>query len=175
MLRERIKLVAYIAAIVQDRHQAEDLYQDVSIEALRKAETIADEDHLLAWLRTAARFRAIDHLRRQAVRPVAFSSDLIDKLDEAWAEADKQPAGETVDALRYCLDTLTPKARQTVALRYSDDLTGEEIAKKLGRTSNAVYVALSRIHKALAICIARQTAKEALRPSDDAPGKGGQQ
>lgn len=156
MLRERVKLVAYIAAIVHDRHLAEDLYQDLSIEALRKAETINDETHLMGWLRTAGRFRAIDYLRKQAARPVAFSSVLIDQLDEAWSEIDDQPMSETINALRDCLDTLAPKARQTLTLRYAEGLSGEEIGQRLGKTSNTVYVALTRIHKALAVCINRQ-------------------
>lgn len=159
MLRERVKLVAYIAAIVHDRHLAEDLYQDLSIEALRKAESLNDEAHLMGWLRTAGRFRAIDHLRKQAARPVAFSSALIDQLDEAWSEIDNQPMGETVDALRSCMDTLTPKARKTLSLRYAEGLSGEEIGQRLGNTANAVFVALSRIHKALAVCINRQISR----------------
>lgn len=153
MLRERIRLVAYITTIVGDRHHAEDLFQDLSVEALKKAETINDEDHLLGWLRTGARFRAIDHLRRQAARPLSFSPELAEKLDAAWEAAPHDDATDQIDALRDCLGELSPRARKMVELRYQDGLAGTELAERVKRTPNAVYIALSRIHKALGECV----------------------
>lgn len=153
MLRERIRLVAYLTTIVSDRHHAEDLFQDLSVEALKKAETINDEQHLLAWLRTGARFRAIDHIRRQAARPLSFSPELTEKLDAAWEAVPRDDANEQIEALRDCLNELSPRARKMVELRYQEGLAGTELAVRVKRTPNAVYVALSRIHKALGDCV----------------------
>lgn len=159
MLRERIRLVAYITTIVRDRHHAEDLFQDISVEALKKSDEINDEAHLLGWLRTAARFRAIDHLRRQSARPLSFAPDLAAKLDAAWEEATTEPASDQIDALRECLGEMSPRARKMVELRYEEGLAGTELAERVKRTPNAVYVALSRIHKALGECVKHRLRK----------------
>lgn len=162
-LRERIRLIAYISTIVQDRHVAEDLFQDLSVDALNKADTINDEQHLQGWLRTAARFRAIDHLRQQSRRPKTFSEDLIAKLDEAWAAADPEPASDALEALRECLGEMSPRARRLIELHYVDGLKGHAIAVKLERTTNAVYVAMSRVHQVLRDCVRHRLRGEGMR------------
>jgi RNA polymerase sigma-70 factor (ECF subfamily) len=152
-LRERIRLVAYISTIVHDRHLAEDLFQDLSVEALGKADTINDEEHLQKWLRTGARFRAIDALRKKSRSPIAFSPDLISKLDEAWEQAEDAVPSETLETLRNCLGEMTPRARRLVDLHYREGLSGKELAERMRQTTNAMYVALSRVHKALRDCM----------------------
>ena len=152
-LRERIRLVAYISTIVRDRHLAEDLFQELSVEALGKAESINDEEHLQKWLRTGARFRAIDALRKKSRSPISFSPELISQLDEAWAKASAPPPSDSVEMLRKCLDEISPRARRLVDLHYREGLTGKELAEKMQQTTNAVYVALSRVHKALRECV----------------------
>lgn len=152
-LRERIRLIAYISTIVRDRHVAEDLFQDLSVDALSKASTINDEPHLQAWLRTAARYRAIDHLRKLTTRPLSFSPELIAKLDDQWAVVEVDPAKDSLDALQECLSEMSPRARQLIELHYVDGLKGQAIADKLHRSTNAVYVAMSRMHQALRECV----------------------
>jgi len=51
LLRERIKLLAYIRAIVRDEHLAEDVFQETSALAVRKRAEIQDGQHFLAWMR----------------------------------------------------------------------------------------------------------------------------
>lgn len=152
-LRERIRLIAYISTIVQDRHLAEDIFQDLSVDALNKAETINDEEHLQGWLRTAARFRAIDHLRRESRQPMSFSVELIAKLDDAWSTVDPEPANDSLEALRDCLGKMSPRARRLIELHYVDGLKGKAIADKMQRTTNAIYVAMSRVHQTLRECV----------------------
>jgi RNA polymerase sigma-70 factor (ECF subfamily) len=59
-----------------------------------------------------------------------------------------------VDALRGCLDRLTPNARRLVTMKYVDGLRGDTIAQQLGRQVRSIYTALSRIHRALSECLA---------------------
>lgn len=159
-LRERIRLVAYISTIVHDRHLAEDLFQDLSVEALGKAESINDEEHLQKWLRTGARFRAIDALRKKSRSPISFSPELITQLDEAWAQVAEPAPSEAVESLRKCLEEVSPRARRLVDLHYRDGLTGIELAERMQQTTNAVYVAMSRVHKALRDCVRHRMASK---------------
>lgn len=153
LLEDRVALMAYINTIVHDRHHAEDVFQDLSVEAVEKAETIRDDEHLTRWLRTAARFRAIDHLRKASTRAMVFDHDLFDKLDLIWETRAGRPVGPRVDALRDCLDSTPDKTQKLLRLRYQKGLSGKELADKTGRSTNAIYLTLSRVHKALRNCI----------------------
>src|SRR5262245_22089928 len=106
LLRERAKLLAYIASILRQRELVEDVFQEISLLALNKREEIEGEAHLLPWLRKAARFKA---LRVLETRPsaVALDADVLEVLEEAWARTDAVPAADMLDALRGCLEKLT--------------------------------------------------------------------
>ena len=153
ILKERVKLLAYLAMFIQDRHVAEDLFQDLSIQACQKADTINDTEHLMGWLRTGAKMLALNELRRQRNRKVVYSDNLVAKFDQAWSEMEDEHAADTVDALRKCIDSLPEHSRSLLHLRYQQEMGGNAIAKHLNRSRNAVYIALSRIHKSLSQCI----------------------
>ena len=158
LLDERLAVMAYINAIVRDRHHAEDLFQDLSVEAIEKHQTIDDAVHLTRWLRTGARFRAIDHLRKQGGRAMVFEPELLDKLDQVWHDADGQSAGDRVEALRICMSRMPSKTRELLRQRYEAGKAGAQIATDTGRSTNAIYLALSRAHQALRTCIEQRIA-----------------
>src|SRR4051812_42778075 len=56
LLAERGTLLGFIHSLVRDRHLAEDVFQSVMVAAISKRDEIQDREHLLKWLRTAARF-----------------------------------------------------------------------------------------------------------------------
>jgi RNA polymerase sigma-70 factor (ECF subfamily) len=157
LLRERVKLLAYIRAIVRDEHLAEDVYQDVAVLALRKREEINDQRHFLAWMRLTSRHRALKVLEQRR-HQVLLDESLLDLLDEQWVEHDERPSADLTEALRLCLERLTPRARNLIRLRYAEGISGERLAAGVDRSLNAVYVSLSRIHRSLGECIRRRLA-----------------
>ena len=159
LLRERVKLLAYIRAIVRDDHLAEDVFQEVAVLAVRKREEIRDGRHFLAWMRLTSRHRALKVLR-QRKQYVLLDESLLDRLDEHWAEHDLSSSADLLEALRDCLERLGPHARNLVKLRYADGVSGSRLAEVVDRTLNTVYVSLSRIHRSLGDCIKRRLAWE---------------
>jgi RNA polymerase sigma-70 factor (ECF subfamily) len=162
LLRERAKVLAYTYAIVRDHQAAEDVFQDVSVLAIDRAPEIEGERHFLGWVRNAARFKALKARRQRRGQPVALEDEVLDLLDGTWQRYDEVPAREMIDALRGCLDRLTPNARQLVELKYVDGLGGALIASRLGRQVRSIYTALSRIHRALSECLAGRALAEGL-------------
>lgn len=152
-LRDRTKLLAYILAIVADEHAAEDILQEISMASVRKIDEIADEEHLLRWLRRAARLEALRHLRERRSNPHPLDVAVLDALEPHWERADASASADISDALRACLAGLSPYARQLIQLRYSEDLSGEQIADRLGRNLRTVYIAMSRSRRQLADCV----------------------
>jgi RNA polymerase sigma-70 factor (ECF subfamily) len=156
LIRDRVKLLGYIWAIVRDHNLADDLFQDVTVLAIERAEKINDEGHLLLWSRKAARFKALEVLRSKAYRMALLDDDVLDMLEADWAAADSTSTCEEADHLRSCVEQLTPRAKEIVHLRYTEGLSGIQVAETIEIKVESVYVALARIHRNLAECIRRR-------------------
>ena len=152
LLRHRLATIAFLRAILVDAHQADDIFQDVSLMAVEKRQQFTDAEHLAAWLRTAARHRALNAMRDRKTRPLALDAEVIEQLDRRWPTS---PAGgsEIGEALTQCLDELSEYARRLITLRYEHDLSGDRLAEAVGRNTSTVAVALSRTRRMLHNCI----------------------
>lgn len=156
LLRCHDSVVGYIWLIVQDDHLAEDIYQEVSLIALRKREQIADERALPAWLRAAGRREALALLRRTSRHPRVFEPQVIDRLEQHWARHDHEDHAAKMEALRLCLEQLSSNAREMIRLRYGMKLKPAQIATRLNRRVQTIYVAITRAHKILGDCVRRR-------------------
>jgi RNA polymerase sigma factor (sigma-70 family) len=113
------------------RDRADDAFQETFIRALRAYDRLRNGEHLRAWVLTIAERVAIDTYRR-AGEPAAELPEL--------PHLDGRPAYEE---LAFLTDTLPPKERKAVVLRYGYDLDYEQIATALGSTSDAARQAAS--------------------------------
>ena len=163
LLGERGTLLGFIRSLVRDRHLAEDVFQSVMVAAISKRDEIQDREHLLKWLRTAARFEALSQNRRKARQSAELDESVLNLLEAHWARHDAQPGSVKADALRHCVDRLTPNARNLLRLRYEEGVSGERLASVAGKSLNTVYVTLTRIHRALGDCIRNQLHREGMR------------
>lgn len=162
LLRERLALTAYIATVTRDFHLAEDIYQDVSVKAVGRGADFASPAHLMNWARVAGRHRAIDVLRTRDGRVVGLSEEMLAALEPVWPEGDAAQGSPALEALRLCLERLTPNNREIVRLRYFEGRGGAQVAEAMGRKTETVYQALARIHKSLAGCVRQRLAREAV-------------
>jgi RNA polymerase sigma-70 factor (ECF subfamily) len=163
LLAERGTLLGYIHSIVRDRHLAEDVFQSVMVAAISKRDEIEDREHLLKWLRTAARFEALSQVRRKVGQPAELDEGVLNLLESHWTRHDAHTGSDKADALRHCVDRLTPNARNLLRLRYDEGVSGERLAATVGKSLNTVYVALTRIHRTLADCVRSQLQAEGVR------------
>ncbi len=156
LLSERASLLAYIWSIVRDGELVEDVFQEVSLLAVRNCAEFREEKALPTWLRRTARFRALAALRDRHRDAQRFSDEVLDKLDACWDEHTIDSTELRLAALRHCLPQLSPRSRHIVALRYIEGLSSTQVAERLGRNVRTIYVGLTRIHKALRECMQRQ-------------------
>ena len=132
--------------IACDYAVAEEVAQDVFLELYRSGERLDGEDHLRYWLRRAAKHRAIDALRRKAVRPEATA--------EEWVEQDHMPdPGSSLSIgtqarLESLLRALPELLRVAIVLRYQEEMLPEEIAAMLGQSVASVK---SQLHRGLTL------------------------
>ncbi|MBI1368518.1 MAG: sigma-70 family RNA polymerase sigma factor [Planctomycetes bacterium] len=153
LVAQRGKLLAYILSLVQDLHVAEELYQTVLMRALKDSGSVDGPDHLMNWARVVARNIAVDHLRSTGRRAVLLDPDVLNLLESTWRTKDDDADVERTEALRDCLDALSPQARQLIELRYAQDMSMSDVAARIDRPLNSVYVSMSRIYRRLSECI----------------------
>lgn len=153
LLRERLALTAYISTVTRDFHLAEDIFQDVCVKAVGRASDFDSPAHVMNWARVAGRHRAIDVLRTRDGKVVGLSEEMLAALEPVWPEGDAAQSTPALEALRKCIDRLTPNNQEIVRLRYFEGRAGAQVADAMGRKLETVYQALARIHKNLADCV----------------------
>jgi RNA polymerase sigma-70 factor (ECF subfamily) len=163
--RDRLRLIAYIRSLVGDADVTEDIFQEVSVVVLQKAEEFVPGGDLQAWCRGIARnvvLRERDKSRR--LRP--FEDDrVLELIDVAFSEnAGRELIDSRHTLLRKCMEKLASPSRELLDLRYQGGLSLRQISLKLGRTEAAVQVGLSRLRKWLTDCVERRA-----EPGTEAP------
>ena len=119
---------------------AEDLVQDVFLQALPRLKSLRDISRFGAWLAAIARNRAMDFHRR--ARPEASFDEQIGM--EASQHSDSNLAIEDGMALLNDLRELPDAYREPLILRFVEGMTGPEIAERTGLTHGSVRVNLHR-------------------------------
>jgi RNA polymerase sigma factor (sigma-70 family) len=114
-------LIATVGSI-----EADDVYQETWLAALRAYPRLTDAANLKGWLFTIAHRKAIDHVRARARRatPVAEPAD----LPEAGGAGSEGAAAMADEELWAAVAALPDKQRTAVALRFIADSAYAEIA-----------------------------------------------
>lgn len=156
LLAARSTLSASAWLIVRDTHQAEELFQDAMVTAIREDQAFESEAQLVSWAQVVMRNAALNWAERRQKREVFLDVDVFELLDAEWTRKSRGASGPRLDALRECLDALPPKSRRLVEARYFDGLSCGEVGRQLGISLSAVYQRLSRLHRSLKDCIERR-------------------
>lgn len=138
---ESAKIVAVVARMVRDIGVAEELAQDALVSALEHWPTQGVPDKPAAWLMTAAKNRALDHLRRARMQGEKLEEvgqdlqaqealivpDFVDALDAARQD----DIGDDLLRLIFtaCHPLLSAEARVALTLKLLGGLTTHEIAR----------------------------------------------
>lgn len=159
--RDRLRLIAYIRALAGDADLTEDIFQEVSVIVLQKAEEFIEGRDLQSWCRGIAR-NVVLREREKSRRLRTFEGDrIVELVDAAFAEQGKDELDGRQSLLRACLQMLAAPSREILKLRYDTGLSLRDVAQKMGRTEAAVQVALSRVRKWLLDCVERRGGAEA--------------
>ena len=151
LVRRHQRLVYSLALrMLSDRHQAEDLAQEVFLQLYRSLDSLESDQHVEFWLRKVTMHRAIDRLRREPRYRHAPLADAEIVVSEG-VEVDPMLARR----LRALLEDLSPAARAVIVLRYQEDLDPVEIGRTLRMPANTVK---SHLKRALAQLRERMTA-----------------
>ncbi len=132
---ESPRLIAALACMVRDVGRAEDLAQDALVAALEKWPESGVPDNPGAWLMAAAKRRAIDQFRRDAMlerKHAELGRELEERLEPPDLDAAlDDDVGDDLLRLMFtaCHPVLSMEARVALTLRLLGGLTTEEIAR----------------------------------------------
>jgi len=137
------RVYAYLLSRSGSRELAEDLTQEVFLDAVRRPGTFDGRGDSLPWLIGSARNHLADHVRKQyrerdrdarIVREIRVSDDPAWQ----WHSLDRR------EAIRVAIESLPLPQRVVLSLRFLDDLSIREIARHVGRSEDAVESLLRR-------------------------------
>ncbi len=145
-LQNRLRLFA--ARRLADWTAAEDVAQEavrLALEAIRDGR-IEDSAGLPGFL-----FRTAEHICLHRARSAVREQRALRRLGADGGAVDESPlraliSAEEQSGIREALGRLEPADRQIIELSYREELSSEEIARRLGMTAGAVRV---RRHRAI--------------------------
>ena len=155
------RIHGFIMMLVPRAVDADDIFQEVSLELWRKFDGFTIGTDFVAWANQFSRFLVLKHFAKQRrLGRLVFDERLLELLAVEAASATTH-ADDRLDALRHCLENLPTKSKNLLAMRYESGLKScREVAARMGRSADAVYKALSRLHDALLECIEGRLAAE---------------
>jgi RNA polymerase sigma-70 factor (sigma-E family) len=141
----QLSLLRTAVLLTGDRHRAEDLVQDALTQVAVRWSRLRD-GHPDAYARQVIVRGNISWWRKHRREVV------LDLYDADGATTGAEDTADRRMVLDRALDTLTPRQRATVVLRYYDDLSERETAEVLGVSTGTVksqtHLALRRLREA---------------------------
>ena len=154
-----LRLYAYVRMLVPHQADAEDIFQEASRFLWEQFDTYRTDSDFMAWACHVSRFKVWEHRRKRARQPAELSDTVYELLDEeAWQSMSSLDV--QMRALAGCFNKLPVSDREIVDARYQEGATPKALAQSFGRSLDAIYRTLRRIHKSLFECIQRTLAEE---------------
>ncbi|MYF99025.1 sigma-70 family RNA polymerase sigma factor [Candidatus Poribacteria bacterium] len=140
---------------IGDFHYAEEITQDVFIQAYKKLSTLKDYNQFAGWLYVVANRICFDWLRKQKPAEQSLEDESMKTVDKLTYESYtlEQQEIEASDRrkriVRKLLERLPESERTVVTLYYLGEMTTKEIGRFLGVSVNTITSRLQRARERL--------------------------
>ena len=151
-LQAQAAVASYVASMVPDFHDAEDVMQSVASAVIDKFDTYDPERPFVAWAIGIARFEVLNYRRRNKNDRHIFSELAMSRIENAYIKVEPDIDRYRL-ALHYCMGGLAERGRKLIEMRYLHGLKTGRIAKRVGMTPAAVSAMLYRVRSALRNCM----------------------
>lgn len=140
--RYQKKLYLFVYRITEDSGLAEEVIQDAFLNLYKTIERVDTTRKFSSYIFQIAKNTAISYLRK---RKIAISlKEVIEVAGEDETVYEKLVRKDTVNLLRQKLDKLPFTCRQVIMLYYFEDLSYNQIQKKLKLPLNTIKTRLRR-------------------------------
>ncbi len=131
------KIYRYISLKIGNRVEAEDMTQQVFINALRSISSFKWRGlPFSAWLFRIAHNQMVDYLRKKTRQPIS-------SLNESITASGDNPQKVTehkmsIEQLVLATKNLTPAQQEVIALRFAGELPISQVARIMGKSEGAI-------------------------------------
>lgn len=149
------RIYRLILALVPNYTVAEEIMQDAMLVMWRKFDQFEIGTSFAAWGMQISRFIVYKFYREKNKSIVVnFNSDAMNNIlkNQYIFEEDDNLY---LESLQDCFDKLHSNHKELISLRYENNMKITDIALKIGKTFQATYKIMSRIHHVLYHCIER--------------------
>jgi RNA polymerase sigma-70 factor (ECF subfamily) len=162
LMEHQSGLRCYLRSLVPSWNDVDDVVQQVSLVAWRKFGEFERGTNFLAWLIVIARFEALKHRRGLARSPQVLAEDLCELLaSEPEAAAFEAPEIDRWrTAFERCLGRLDDARRRLLLDAHTPGVRINALARREGRSEQAVYKMIQRLRARLVDCMRSRLARE---------------
>ncbi len=141
--RHSAKVFAYFHRKLSSRAEVEDLHQAVFMKFHRVRHRYDAKFPVLQWLFVIARTTLVDFYRKQGRQVPAAEGVTLENVAEIVPAEENTAAASHAPALA-ALEGLSREQRRIVEMKVLDELTYDEMAARLGRSSESLRQIVSR-------------------------------
>lgn len=162
-LHQQFRVMDYIHGLVRHVHDAEDLFQEVSVTILNKdpATVPSEPEQFGAWCRGIARNHIMHHWRSRGRARVQAHERIAELADLAFTEAEAAAEGDGDgvydfahrQALAGCLERLPDDGKQLLHAHYAEGQTSADLARRARQSAGSVRMQILRLRDRLRACI----------------------
>ena len=145
-------VLSFICAAIPKFHDAEDVLQQVAMEAAKGFHSYDPSRPFVGWVLGIARRRIARYFAANKSQPVIFSDPALEALEQRYV-TEHSTYDVRREALDKCIGEMDGRSREILDMRYEEALNSEEISARAGVTVGSIRVILTRIRKKLAECV----------------------
>jgi RNA polymerase sigma-70 factor (ECF subfamily) len=148
------RIFLFVMSMVPDWNEAEEIMQETNLVLWREFGRFQPGTNFSAWACKVALHQVLAWRKRVRRDRLEFSPTFLEHVADE-ASAGSEALEERSQRLARCIERLPEDHRQMLRLRYGDGLAIETMSRRLERSEDAVYRALSRIRRVLHECVTR--------------------
>ena len=145
------QILGYIAALVPNWQDAEDVFQRTSLVLWEKFDDFDPQRDFLKWACGVAYYEVRNHFRTKGRDRLCFNDELMNTIADQRLTQPKQ--SERTAALKLCLGKFDDSERRLVIQAYAGEGNIKQLAEREGRAAQTIYNRLSQLRRRLLECI----------------------
>ncbi len=146
-------LLTFILPLTQSGAIAEEIIEDVFTEIWKRRESLVIQHGVNTYIFTAVRNRALSAIRRQQVEERFLTVEASEPAQTVAPDTASIDREQIQRLVRDAIESLSPKRRTVLMLRWDQEMSYAEIAEVMGSSVAAVERQLSRTLKALKLAL----------------------
>lgn len=161
VLEHHVRIRAFVRSLGVDPDWVDDIAQEAFIKAYRDWASYDPARDFGRWIRGIAANIVRNEIRKKAGRERLLRENLTELLIPSREESDDRDEPLKIEAVRECIEKLSPAQRDLVQGRYRDGLTAPELAEKIQKSAANVRQMLVRIRSRVRACVEQKLRSEA--------------